>query len=254
MKVSLAALVALPAIGSSAFAPSVPGRRTFSSTKLASTATIVTGPAGKAAKSKEEDLMLTLQIIMDHEVRSTTVSKEQFIAQMQEIASTPEPETRMDVSVPYDAAAQLAYESSDKKIPYADFKIQYEAEAVALVKSKQQPKKMEPVAVDLSVPYDAAAKLAYEASDKKMNYADFKLKYEEGAVELVKSKQPKKEAAPASSSTTASTSATVIADLSVPYDAAAQLAYASTDKSMPFADFKIKYEAEAVELVKSKRK
>lgn len=199
---------------------------------------------------------------MDHEERSTTVSKEQFIAQMQEIASTPEPETRVDVSVPYDAAAQLAYAASDKKLPYAEFKIQYEAKAVALVKSKQQPKNEEdaasasPVVVtaaDLSVPYDAAAKLAYEASDKKMNYADFKLKYEQEAVELVKSKQPKKEATPASSSTTG-TPATAIADLSVPYDAAAHLAYASTDKSTPFAEFKIKYEAEAVELVKSKRK
>ena len=179
---------------------------------------------------------------------------------MQEIASTPEPETRVDVRVPYDAAAQLAYAASDKKMPYPDFKIQYEAEAVALVKSKQQPKKKGDTAatpeasmtVDLSVPYDAAAKLAFEASDKKMDYADFKLKYEKEAVELVKSKQPKKETA--SSSTTVTTSATVTADLSVPYDAAAQLAYAATDKSIPFADFKIKYEAEAVELVKSKRK
>jgi len=42
---------------------------------------------------------------------------------------------------------------------------------------------------DVSIPYDAAAKNAYEASDKSMDYADFKAKYEADAVELVKSKQ-----------------------------------------------------------------
>jgi hypothetical protein len=45
-------------------------------------------------------------------------------------------------------------------------------------------------AVDDSVLYDAAAKLAYEASDKSMTYERFKIKYVEEAVALVKSKQP----------------------------------------------------------------
>lgn len=37
-------------------------------------------------------------------------------------------------------------------------------------------------AVDLSIPYDAAAKLAYEKSDKSMAYPAFKEKYEADAV------------------------------------------------------------------------
>jgi hypothetical protein len=50
---------------------------------------------------------------------------------------------------PCDTAAKLAYEASDKKVAYPDFKIKYEANAVALIKSKQ--------AVDNSISYDAAA-------------------------------------------------------------------------------------------------
>eukprot|EP00522_Entomoneis_paludosa_P014719 CAMPEP_0172447942 /NCGR_PEP_ID=MMETSP1065-20121228/7078_1 /TAXON_ID=265537 /ORGANISM="Amphiprora paludosa, Strain CCMP125" /LENGTH=156 /DNA_ID=CAMNT_0013199315 /DNA_START=124 /DNA_END=594 /DNA_ORIENTATION=- len=86
-----------------------------------------------------------------------------------------------DISVPYDAAARLAYEESGKKMRFGAFKKQYLAEAVELVKSKQP--------IDVSIPYDAAAKLAFESSDKTMGYPEFKEKYEKEAVELVKSKQ-----------------------------------------------------------------
>ena len=100
---------------------------------------------GKAAASREEDLMLTLKIIMDHEARSTTVSKEQYISQMTEIiekkkkqpTTTASPAAEMrDVSVPYDAAAKLAYEQSDKSMTYEDFKLRYESDAVADISSK----------------------------------------------------------------------------------------------------------------------
>jgi hypothetical protein len=43
----------------------------------------------------------------------------------------------VDVSIPYDAAAKLAYEASDKSMAYPDFKAKYEADAVADVKAKQ---------------------------------------------------------------------------------------------------------------------
>jgi len=146
----------------------------------------------------------------------------------------------IDVSVPYDAAAKLAYEASDKSMSYDDFQTKYEADAVELVKSKNAPVVEEidvPIEeIDVSIPYDAAAKLAYEASDKSIPYPDFKTKYEADAVELVKSKNTD-----------------ITKDILVPYDAAAKLVYDASDKSIPFADFKIKYEADAVELVKSKR-
>ncbi len=131
----------------------------------------------------------------------------------------------IDISIPYDAAAKLAYEASDKTESYDDFKAKYEADAVADVISKQP--------VDVSIPYDAAAKLAYEASDKQMGYYNFKAKYEADAVADVISKQP--------------------VDVSIPYDAAAKLAYEASDKSMAYNDFKAKYEADAVADVISKQ-
>jgi len=226
------------------------------------TATVppVTGFKGKAASSKEEDLMLTLAIIRDHDERSTTVSKEQFISQMQEVIETPAPVEAIDVSIPYDAAAQLAYEASDKSMKFEDFKVKYEADTVAYITAKQPQKKEEPAAapaaaVDVSIPYDAAAKLAYEASDKSMDYASFKTKYEDDTVAFIKSKQPKKEepvaAAPAAAPAAAAPAAEV--DLSIPYDAAARLAYESSDKSTPYDDFKAKYEADAVAMVTAKK-
>jgi hypothetical protein len=42
------------------------------------------------------------------------------------------------LSIPYDAAAKLAYEKSDKSMPYDKFKEKYEADAVADVKAKQK--------------------------------------------------------------------------------------------------------------------
>jgi hypothetical protein len=47
-------------------------------------------------------------------------------------------------------------------------------------------------AVDISIPYDAAAKIAYEAAGSKGNYAEFKEEYEKIAVEDVIKKQEKK--------------------------------------------------------------
>ena len=78
---------------------------------------VITGPKGKAASSFEEDLALTLQIIRDHDARSTTVSREQFVQQMQASISN-EAAEGFDVSVPYDATAQLAYEASDKSMSF----------------------------------------------------------------------------------------------------------------------------------------
>lgn len=202
-------------------------------------ASVVTGFKGKAASSFEEDLMLTLQIIHDHDARSTTVSKEQFISQMQEMKEKPAED--IDVSIPYDAPAMLAFESSDKSMSFDDFKAKYLEETVAYIKSKQPSKEAAPApskaaapaTLDISIPYDAAAKLAYEASDKSVEYSAFKTKYEEDTVAYIKSKQP--------------------IDISIPYDAAAKLAYEASDKSMAYPAFKAKYEEETVSYIKSKQ-
>jgi hypothetical protein len=239
-----------------------PGTRQQRPLAAASTA-VVTGPQGRAASSFEEDLKLTLQIIMDHEARSTTASKEQFLSQMAMMDDEPshkqQQQEPVDVGVPYDAAAKLAFESSDKSMDYAAFKAKYEADAVAEVIAKRQPppaKKAEAASApvggsDVSIPYDAAAKLAYEASDKKMDYAAFKVMYEADAVAQVMAKQTTKGQTTAS---TPSSSAPAPVDISVPYDAAAKLAYEASDKKMDYAAFKAKYEADAVAQVISKKK
>ena len=175
-------LLALAALSSvSAFAPNINlNQRAIAQSCLS---VVVTGPDGKPASSKEEDMALTFAIIMGHDARSVTVTAEQFVSQKSENSSNEDNEEGGDVSIPYDAAAKNAYEAaSDKSMAYADFKTKYEADAVALVKSKQP--------IDVSIPYDAAAKNAYEAaSDKSMTYADFKTKYEAGAVADVIAKQ-----------------------------------------------------------------
>ena len=91
--------------------------------------------------------------------------------------------SRLDVSIPYDAAARLAYEKSDKSLTFTDFKAKYLIEAKTLVKSKQANY------VDVSIPYGAAAKLAYEKSDKSLTFKEFEAQYLAEAVALVKSKQ-----------------------------------------------------------------
>jgi hypothetical protein len=48
-------------------------------------------------------------------------------------------------------------------------------------------------ATDISVPYDAAARLEYEHSDKSMEYDKFKDKYQADTVAFVKAKQTKKD-------------------------------------------------------------
>eukprot|EP00751_Fragilariopsis_kerguelensis_P034830 CAMPEP_0170954154 /NCGR_PEP_ID=MMETSP0735-20130129/32355_1 /TAXON_ID=186038 /ORGANISM="Fragilariopsis kerguelensis, Strain L26-C5" /LENGTH=59 /DNA_ID=CAMNT_0011365661 /DNA_START=47 /DNA_END=223 /DNA_ORIENTATION=- len=56
------------------------------------------------------------------------------------------------------ATAKLAYEKSDKSMPYEDFEEKYLADSVQDVVGKQP--------IDVSIPYMATAKLAYEQSDK----------------------------------------------------------------------------------------
>jgi hypothetical protein len=178
MKLAVVGLLALPLAG--AFAPAAP-KMAFPSTKLSME--IVTGREGKAAISAEEDLALTLAIILKHDERSATGTKDQFISQTQQSQKKPESlSDPVDLSVPYDAAAKLAYEASDKSMAYDDFKIKYKADAIAEVIAKRP--------IDLRVPYDAAVQLAYDASDKYMAFSDFKIKFKEDAIAEVIAKQP----------------------------------------------------------------
>ena len=134
------------------------------------------------ASSREEDLMLTLKVILDHVDRSSTVSKEQFIQQVVESKKEVEVEIEtIDVSIPYMARAQLAYEQSDKSMSYDKFETKFLADSVQEIIAKQP--------VDISIPYDSAAQLAYDQSDKSMSFADFKPKYLANAIQEVIAKK-----------------------------------------------------------------
>jgi hypothetical protein len=144
----------------------------------------------------------------------------------------------IDISIPYNAAAQLEYTRGgySRSVDFAEFEPLYIKKSVAEATEKKierdaavaiemalkevdavevelqnlknkksgpsasaKPVPVKPAAapstsssvVDLSIPYDAAAKLAYDASDKKMDYTAFKTKHEADAVAEVKAKQKK---------------------------------------------------------------
>jgi hypothetical protein len=245
---------------------------------------IVTGPSGRAATSFEEDLRLTLQIIRDHEARSTTVSTEQFLQQEQTnaavaatAAATATAAETIDIAVPYDAAARLAYQRANVQTDYAVFREQYEKEAVAMVTAKKAASAAAAAAaavptttaaaavapavpvtgeaattttVDVSVPYDAAARLAFETATTILSWDDFKLFYETEAIASVVAKRAARDSPPSPPAAAAA----VHVDISVPYDAAARLAYASqADSSLPYEEFKAQFEAQAIQDVMAKR-
>ena len=253
---------------------------------------ITTGPDGKAALNYDEDLRLTLQIIMDHQRRSATVSTEQLVQQVTAAAAVDEEDKKsvVDISIPYDAAARLAYDKESSSVKasttFDNYKLQFEAKAVADVIAKKDQSKSattaappkaavaaavakEEAVIDISIPYDAAAKLAYAALSaaerSKMEYSTFQQQYTEKAVADVISKKAKKdtttpEAAAKVAAATApvSTTATTItkttmsddaADVSIPYDSAAKLAFSklqSIKHTLTYEQFKQQYEKNSV--------
>lgn len=231
MKYSLAAFFAL-STSVSAFTSPLPSQSTHR--RLGSLQAV----AG-AAKDRAEDLELTLKIIMDHAARSTTASKDQFISEMEQQTQDEADAEPVDITIPYDAPAALAYEQAGSPGDYEAFKTQFEADAVADVIAKNTPP------LDISVPYDAAAKLAFEKAGSKGDYNAFKTQYEADAVAAVMAKQAP---APAASAVDSSSS-----DISVPYDAPARLAYEKAGSPGDYAEFKAQYEAQAVAEVTAKQ-
>ena len=82
--------------------------------------------------------------------------------------STPEP--TIDVSIPYNAAALLAYnvcdESAKKKVTFDDFQALYEAQMVAEVKVKVQKRNIADVLAEMNSVLEACEKDAAAAKDE----------------------------------------------------------------------------------------
>merc|ERR1712238_211611 len=83
--------------------------------------------------SHDEDLLLTLQVILAHDIRSTTHTQEQFLHDMEQQQPTINKHDETldyDVSIPYMATAKLAFEQqSDQSMVYEEFERKYLAKS-----------------------------------------------------------------------------------------------------------------------------
>jgi hypothetical protein len=88
----------------------------------------------------------------------------------------------------------------------------------ALLQKVEQPPKTvatKKSGANVSIRYDAAARLAYSETDESVDFETFRKKYEQLTVATITAKKMERELFPSP----------VHVDLSIPYDAAARLAY-----------------------------
>eukprot|EP00977_Amphora_coffeiformis_P006950 scaffold1511_cov170-Amphora_coffeaeformis.AAC.21 len=169
-----------------------------------------------------------------------------------EIGDKKEDEEPIDLSVPYNAAAELAYHAAGEPgNEFAAFATRYHTAMVERVKSKVRARAS--AADDLRVPYNAAAALAFADSVEtttQEDFAAFEARYNTATIEWVKAKARARRAV----------------DVSIPYNAAARLAYKKyqqnlkgTHNTQPnkndaaaFAAFETKYIEQTIAMVQRK--
>lgn len=145
-----------------------------------------------------------------------------------------------DLSIPYDAAARMAYASANcpGNDDFRAFQVRYETAMVEMVKAKARARKA--AEGDWSVPYQAAAHLAFELAGRPGKLEEFETRYEMAMIEMVKAKRRAREAT---------------TDLTVPYHAAAMLAYKEAGSpGGDFEAFQSKYLEETVARIQNKAK
>ena len=164
----------------------------------------------------------------------------------------------VDISIPYDAPAQLAYTTAGSPGDFEAFKTQYLKDAIAMVVAKKVAREggaPAPAAaavaadvVDISIPYDAPAQLAYTSAGSPGDFEAFKAQYLKDAIALVVAKKVAREGgAPAPAA------AADVVDISIPYDAPAQLAYTTAGSPGDFETFKAQYLSSTIDMIKAKR-
>jgi hypothetical protein len=159
-------------------------------------------------------------------------------AEVVKAVAEPEP---IDVSIPYDAAASLAFDayakSSSKKVDFKQFQSLYYEQMVAEVKAKVQERKINEMKMVLADMENEACGIQQQI-DAMFN-----------APESV-AESPVSATATAASVTPVASAKGV--DLSIDYNSAAKLAYSSSGKSLDFESFLKVYEAETVAMVAAK--
>ena len=94
-------------------------------------------------------------------------------------------------SVEYDAAAKLAYKASGMALSFDAFKATYLLETSEMVAKKNPYTTVSTAQAGLrSVEYDAAAKLAYQDSNKAMPFEAFKVNYLRETSAMIAAKNP----------------------------------------------------------------
>jgi pyruvate/2-oxoglutarate dehydrogenase complex dihydrolipoamide acyltransferase (E2) component len=160
------------------------------------------------------------------------------------------------VSVDYDAAAMLAYLSSEKAVSFDVFKADYLVETSTMIAKKNpyiQAKEPGPAAPAItkslvSVDYDAAVRLAYQASGE-LEFEVFKAKYLADASAMIAKKNPYVQVKEPAKAISVITESLTLA--SVDYDAAVRLAYEASGES-EFEVFKAKYLADTSAMIAKK--
>jgi hypothetical protein len=92
--------------------------------------------AEQAFLESQDDLARILE-----EAEAVIGEADEAIANAQALEKKLLEEEEIDVSIPYDAAAELAYAESDQSVPFKDFMKQYYADARDMVKSKETERK-----------------------------------------------------------------------------------------------------------------
>ena len=180
-------------------------------------------------------------------------------------ATSPPSDNEADISIPYDAAALLAYEQAGSKGDFESFKAQYLKDTIAMVVAKKNarqggapapaPAAVETAAAvaDISIPYDAAALLAYTTAGSEGDFETFKAQYLKDTIAMVVAKKDARQGGAPAPAPAAVETAAAVADISIPYDAAALLAYTTAGSEGDFETFKAQYLKDTIAMVVAKK-
>merc|ERR1711865_1193407 len=159
-------------------------------------------------RTKQAAIAARKQAVADEKQRKLDARRKQTRTKIEtKAAATMKPKTmdqviadedtvdEVDVAIPYMARVQVAYATLSSQeqasMTYAEFETAFLAEAIREVIAKQP--------IDVSIPYDSAARLAYEQSiafmdadgkdTSSMPFAEFQALYVKAAIEEVRAKQ-----------------------------------------------------------------
>jgi hypothetical protein len=152
----------------------------------------------------------------------------------------------------YDSAARNAFADAGSVGDYEAFKADFTAKAIELVIAKKCeregiPVPGAPVAADISIVYDSAARNAFAAAGSEGDYEMFKEVYTSQAISMVIAKRCAREGTPVPGAASAAS------PLSIDYDSAARNEFVKAGSKGEFDAFKAQYVKDAIAQVVAKK-